>query len=74
MSLARHGSPIQSSDAQLSQFRKIRTGLPPRLQDDRRIWDYVYNGLLHSVVKNRADTNALARRTLGLPKTDYSTG
>ncbi|OZM70421.1 hypothetical protein CFN78_24975 [Amycolatopsis antarctica] len=53
--------------------RKLEISLS-RLQDDRRIWDYVYNGLLHSVVNNRADTNALARRTLGLPKADHNIG
>ncbi|MEC3980399.1 hypothetical protein [Amycolatopsis sp. H20-H5] len=41
-----------------------------RLQDDRRIWDLVYNGILHSVVKNAADTNQLARGSLKLPESD----
>lgn len=41
-----------------------------RLQDDRRIWDLTYNGILHSVIKNGADTNQLARGTLRLPGSD----
>ena len=38
-----------------------------RFQDDRRIWDLLYNGILHSVVINGAETNQLARGTLKLP-------
>jgi hypothetical protein len=48
---------------------RFRMSIRPRAgSDDRRIWDYVYNGMLHSVVKNRAETNGLARRTLNLSK------
>ena len=46
--------------------RKLQADIR-RLQDDRRIWDLVYNGILHSVVKSGADTNQLARGTLNLP-------
>jgi len=46
--------------------RKLQTNIS-RLQDDRRIWDLAYNGILHSVVKNGADTNQLARKSLKLP-------
>ena len=46
--------------------RKLQTNIS-RLQDDRRIWDLAYNGILHSVVGNRADTNQLARKSLRLP-------
>lgn len=53
--------------------RKLEINIS-RLQDDRRIWDLTYNGILHSVVNNRADTNQLARSALKLPKTDYSVG
>ena len=47
--------------------RKLQTNIS-RLQDDRRIWDLAYNGILHSVVGNSADTNQLARKSLKLPK------
>jgi hypothetical protein len=46
--------------------RKLQTNIS-RLQDDRRIWDLAYNGILHSVVGNGADTNQLARKSLKLP-------
>jgi GMP synthase PP-ATPase subunit len=46
--------------------RKLQAGIG-RLQDDRRIWDLTYNGILHSVVNNAAETNHLARGTLRLP-------
>ncbi|WP_156096154.1 hypothetical protein [Amycolatopsis jejuensis] len=48
--------------------RKLQTSID-RLQDDRRIWDLTYNGILHSIVKNGADSNQLARGTLNLPAT-----
>lgn len=38
------------------------------LQSDRQIWDLTYNGILHSAIKNGAETNQLARGTLKLPR------
>ena len=49
--------------------RTLKTNIS-RLQDDRRIWDLAYNGILHSIVDNRAETNQLARGTLKLPRAD----
>ena len=46
--------------------RKLEISID-HLQDDRRIWDLTYNGILHSAVKNGAETNQLARGTLNLP-------
>lgn len=46
--------------------RTLKTAID-RLQDDRRIWDLAYNGILHSVVEGGADTNQLARKSLRLP-------
>lgn len=41
------------------------------VQENQDLWDFVYNGILHSVVNGNAETNALARRSLKLPpKTD----
>ncbi|MGH8867950.1 MAG: hypothetical protein ACRDYU_08135 [Actinomycetes bacterium] len=34
------------------------------LEENPRLWDLVYNGILHSVYVNRAEVNALARKSL----------
>jgi hypothetical protein len=36
------------------------------LQENPRLWDLVYNGILHSVYVNQAEANSLARKTLHL--------
>jgi hypothetical protein len=38
-----------------------------RLKDDRKIWDLVYNGILHSVIAGGADTNGHLHRDLAVP-------
>lgn len=47
--------------------RKVRTKLMT-VQENQELWDLVYNGILHSVVNNKAETNALARRAFKLPE------
>lgn len=37
------------------------------LQQDRRLWDLVYNGILHSVIAGGAETNGAAHLNLHLP-------
>lgn len=37
------------------------------LRQDRRLWDLVYNGILHSAVAGGADTNGAAHLNLRLP-------
>lgn len=37
-------------------------------QENRDLWDLVYNGILHSVVNGEAETNALAHRAFKLPE------
>jgi hypothetical protein len=37
------------------------------LQQDRRLWDLVYNGILHSVIAGGAETNGAAHLHLHLP-------
>lgn len=39
----------------------------PTLQEDRDLWDLVYNGMLHSVVRGDAQANGAVRSLLGLP-------
>jgi hypothetical protein len=39
-------------------------------QENQELWDLVYNGIRHSVIDGRAETNGLARRALRLPKND----
>lgn len=39
------------------------------IQENHRLWDLVYNGILHSVYSGRARTNQLARETLRLQET-----
>jgi hypothetical protein len=38
------------------------------VQQNQRLWDLLYNGILHSVVADGAETNWIARRALKLPK------
>jgi hypothetical protein len=40
------------------------------LQGDRRIWDLVYNGILHSVIAGHAQTNGRLHMMLRLPYPD----
>jgi hypothetical protein len=35
--------------------------------DDRRIWNYTYNGILHSVIAGGAETNDALHELLGVP-------
>jgi hypothetical protein len=37
------------------------------VQQNQRLWDLLYNGILHSVVAGGAETNRIARRALKLP-------
>lgn len=37
------------------------------IQEDRDLWDLVYNGILHSTVHGNAEVNALARKAFNLP-------
>lgn len=36
-------------------------------QENQRLWDLVYNGILHSVTSGNADINALARKSFRIP-------
>lgn len=38
------------------------------IQLDRRMWDYIYNGILHSVVLNNAETNNTLHRAFKVPR------
>ena len=45
------------------------------LQEDRLMWDLVYNGVLHSVIAGGAATNGQLHRYLGVPyPSPYDTG
>jgi hypothetical protein len=37
------------------------------LSSDRMLWDLTYNGILHSVIAGRAETNWMLRKSLALP-------
>ncbi|MFC7343257.1 hypothetical protein [Saccharopolyspora griseoalba] len=38
------------------------------LQEDRDIWDLVYNGILHSVIAGGAETNGMVHSALSVPR------
>jgi hypothetical protein len=38
------------------------------LQEDRELWDLVYNGILHSVITGGAETNGMVHSALSVPR------
>jgi hypothetical protein len=49
-----------------SSGRKVESQIT-RLQADRRMWDLVYNGILHSVIASGAETNGMLHMSLKVP-------
>lgn len=60
---------LTSISVQLTDRDERRVTISSRdLQADRRIWDYAYNGIVHSVIVGRAHTNGLLHSALDIPR------
>ncbi|MGH3914378.1 MAG: hypothetical protein ACRDTC_13395 [Pseudonocardiaceae bacterium] len=44
------------------------------LQEDRRVWDLVRKGIVHSVIAEGAETNGLLHRAFNIPRPTPGSG
>ncbi|MBA8826637.1 hypothetical protein FHX42_004016 [Saccharopolyspora lacisalsi] len=68
---ARHRSNAIHLDFTDSAGRKVMVKSDD-IQEDRDMWDLVYNGILHSVITSNADTNKLIHSAFRVPRREDS--
>lgn len=70
---ARHRSNAIHLDFVDSTGRKVMVKSDD-IQEDRDMWDLVYNGVLHSVIAGGAETNSLVHSAFQVPRPEGWTG
>ena len=60
-------SPSIHLDLKDRDGREVRVNSSD-VQEDRDIWDLVYNGMLHSVIIGGAETNGMVHSALEVPR------